>query len=212
MTGQPPTQTDSATEIQAKRLASVATLARPVQHDINNLLTVVFANLELLKRTAAAGGPQRQLDRIQEAAKRLEGSTRAILSLLRRPVGQTAALRMSDILRPIHPLLVLLLPTGGALRLDLPEQDPPVLVDRAAFEDALLAMAREAAEAMPRGGALSMALEEHGGGVALAIRHPEGMALPGLEALAALARDSGGSANLAPDGLRLTLPAAPAAG
>ena len=45
MTGQPPTQADSATEIQAKRLASVATLARPVQHDINNLLTVVFANL-----------------------------------------------------------------------------------------------------------------------------------------------------------------------
>ncbi|MBL6077854.1 hypothetical protein JMJ56_07550 [Belnapia sp. T18] len=212
MTGQPPTQTDSATEIQAKRLASVAHLARPVQHDINNLLTVVFANLELLKRTAAVGGPQRQLDRIQEAAKRLEGSTRAILSLLRRPVGQTAAFKMSDILRPIHPLLVLLLPTGGALRLDLPEEDPPVLVDRAAFEDALLAMAREAAETMPRGGALSMVLEKHGGSVALAIRHPEGMTLPGLEILAALARASGGTAELASDGLQLTLPVSAPAG
>ena len=212
MTGETPNQADSATEIQAKRLTSVATLARPVQHDINNLLTVVFANLELLKRTAAPGGPQRQLDRIQEAAKRLEGTTRAILSLLRRPVGQTAALRMSDILRAAQPLLTLLLPTGGAFQLELPEEDPPVLLDRAAFEDALLAMAQQATEAMPRGGALRMLLELRDGGVALAIQHPEGMALPGLDALAALARTSGGTAEMGPDGLRLTLPAAPAAG
>jgi signal transduction histidine kinase len=210
MTGQPPTPTDSATETQAKRLASVATLARPVQHDINNLLTVVFANLELLRRTAAAGGPQRQLDRIQEAAKRLEGSTRAILSLLRRPVGQTGAFRLSDILRAAQPLL-LLLPTGG-FRLELAEEDPPVLLDRAAFEDALLATAQQAAEAMPRGGVLHLLLERQEGGVALAIRHPEGMVPPGLDAMAALARTGGGRADATADGLRLTLPAAPAAG
>lgn len=212
MTGQPPTPADSATEIQAKRLASVATLARPVQHDINNLLTVVFANLELLKRTAAEGGPQRQLDRIQEAAKRLEGSTRAILSLLRRPVGQTAPLRMSGILGAVQPLLLLLLPTGGALQLDLAEEDPPVLVDRAAFEDALLAAAQQASGSMPRGGALRLVLERQGGSVALAVLHPEGMALPALEALANLARESGGTAEATADGLRLTLPAVPIAG
>ena len=38
------------------RLETIANLARPVQHDINNLLTVIFANLEMLKRTAAEGG------------------------------------------------------------------------------------------------------------------------------------------------------------
>jgi signal transduction histidine kinase len=212
MTGQHTTPADSATEIQAKRLASVATLARPVQHDINNLLTVVFANVELLKRTAAAGGPQRQLDRIQEAAKRLEGSTRAILSLLRRPVGHAAALRMSDLLGAAQPLLVLLLPTGGAFQLELAENDPPVLLDRAAFEDALLATAQQAAEAMPRGGALRLLLERRDGGVALAVHHPEGMVLPGLDGMAALARASGGTAEATADGLRFTLPAAPAAG
>ena len=54
----PPMDPDHATlGPKARRMTAVATLARPVQHDINNLLTVVFANLELLKRTAAAGGP-----------------------------------------------------------------------------------------------------------------------------------------------------------
>src|SRR5919199_5309851 len=82
-TGEPPGDAVPAPR-QAARLVALIGLARPVQHDINNLLTVVFANLEMLKRTAAAGGPQRQLDRIAEAAKRLERSTRAILSMIRR--------------------------------------------------------------------------------------------------------------------------------
>ena len=55
---------------QAARLQTMAGLARPVQHEINNLLTVIFANLEMLKRTAAEGGPKRQLDRVAEAARR----------------------------------------------------------------------------------------------------------------------------------------------
>jgi hypothetical protein len=87
-----------------------------------------------------------------------------------------------------------------------------VLVDRAAFEDALLAMAQQAAEAMPRGGALRLLLERQDAGVALTVHHPEGMVLPGLEILAALARASGGTAGTIPDGLRLTLPAVPTAG
>jgi hypothetical protein len=119
---------------------------------------------------------------------------------------------MSDLLGAAPPLLVLLLPTGGAFQLELAENDPPVLLDRAAFEDALLATAQQAAEAMPRGGALRLLLERRDGGVALAVHHPEGMVLPGLDGMAALARASGGTAEATADGLRFTLPAAPAAG
>ena len=57
---------------QAKRLTTLAGLARPVQHEINNLLTVIFANLEMLKRTAAEGAPQRQLDRGQRMVELLK--------------------------------------------------------------------------------------------------------------------------------------------
>lgn len=192
---------------QARRMATVATLARPVQHDINNLLTVVFANLELLKRTAAAGGPQRQLDRIQEAARRLDGSTRAILTLLRRPTGAAVQLRLSEAIATIQPLLALLLPGNGGLALELPEDDAPVRLDRAAFEDALLAIGQEAAEALPRGAGLKLAVVNGPGAVELTLTGPPGIALASLETLAGLARAAGGTAGPVADGLRITLPA-----
>src|SRR4051812_5606216 len=68
---------------QGKRSVAVAGLARTVQHDINTLLTVIFANLEMLKRSAAEGAPQRQLNRVEEAARRFEGTSRAILAFMR---------------------------------------------------------------------------------------------------------------------------------
>ena len=61
------------------------------------------------------GGPQRQLDRINEAARRLDGSTRALLTLLRRPTGVPGRVRLSEALSSLQPLLLLLLPSASAL-------------------------------------------------------------------------------------------------
>ena len=82
----------------AARLETMANLARPVQHEINNLLTVIFANLEMLKRTAAEGAPQRQLDRVNEAARRFEASCRGFLSLSRRPVPGVSVFALEEAL------------------------------------------------------------------------------------------------------------------
>src|SRR3954469_17217764 len=106
---------DQVVRRKAERSVAVAGLARTVQHDINNLLTVVFANLEMLKRTAAEGAPQRQLGRIEEAARRFEGTSRSILSLIRRPAGEIAEIRLSDALKALRPLLHMILPAPGAL-------------------------------------------------------------------------------------------------
>ena len=171
----------TASERQAKRLATLASMARPVQHELNNLLTVVFANVELLKRSAAEGAPQRQLDRIQQAAKRLETSTRSILTLSRRPVPEDVVAPPLDALRLLAPLLHLLLPAPGALRLELPEGEGwPVRLDRAGFEEAVLTLAREAAASMPRGTSLHLALAQEDAAVTLLVGWPEGA--PGFSA------------------------------
>ncbi len=196
---------------QARRMTAVATLARPVQHDINNLLTVIFANLELLKRKAAEGGPQRQLDRIQEATRRLDGSTRSLLTLLRRPTGDAAPVRLSVALTTLQPLLGLLLPSASGLSLTLAAEDPAVLLDRTALEDGLLSLAQEAAERMPRGAGLGLELAHGDGVVTLTIVTPAGLDLPALAVLAAVGQGSGGSAEHRADGIHLTLPALPAA-
>lgn len=196
---------------QARRMTAVATLARPVQHDINNLLTVVFANLELLKRSAAEGAPQRQLDRIQEATRRLDAGTRALLGLLRRPNAGATEFRLSEALAAVHPLLALLLPATGPLGLAVAGEEPLVRLDRAALEDALLTLAQEGAEQLPRGAGLTVALSTLAisagpDRVELAIDHTPGAELVALDGLAALVRAHDGSATTVPAGLRITLP------
>src|SRR3712207_2408385 len=137
---------------QAARLATMAGLARPVQHEINNLLTVIFANLEMLKRTAAEGGPQRQLDRVAEAARRFEASSRGFLSLSRRPVPGVSVFTLEEALVAVRPLLVVLMPTPAMLAVEPGAEGWPVRIDRALLDEALIALAREAGEALPRGG------------------------------------------------------------
>lgn len=198
---------------QAKRLATLAGLARPVQHEINNLLTVIFANLEMLKRTAAEGAPQRQLDRIAEAARRFEASTRSILSLSRRPVPGLGEVKLPEALAQLRALLLVLMPAPGLLMLELPEEGWPVLLDRAALDEALIALAREAAGVLPRGGCLALAAADRAGPpdlVELSVRWPAGVALPSLATLRGLAEAAGGRAEEGAEGatllLRLLLP------
>ena len=184
---------DAGFLLKAARMAALAGLARPVQHDINNLLTVVFANLEMLKRTAAEGGPQRQLDRIQEAARRFEGTSRAILSMLRLPAAGEVTIRLSEVIAAMQPLLHLLLPAPGALTLEIAAEDGSVRIDRAALEEALLALAEQAAETLPRGSGIRLAIAQRGSCAELAIVAPQGTSLPALATLTALAEASGGS-------------------
>ena len=185
----------AAARRQAARLATMAGLARPVQHEINNLLTVIFANLEMLKRTAAEGAPQRQLDRVAEAARRFEASSRGFLSLSRRPVPGVSVFALEEALVAVRPLLVVLMPTPGMLAVEPGAEGWPVRMDRALLDEALIALAREAGEALPRGGVLSLSASNRPGPpdmAELALRWPAEAALPATGPLRDIAKDAGG--------------------
>lgn len=204
---------------RAARLATMAGLARPVQHEINNLLTVIFANLEMLKRTAAEGGPQRQLDRVGEAARRFEASSRGFLSLSRRPVPGVSVFTLEEALVAVRPLLVVLMPTPTMMSVEPGTEGWPVRMDRALLDEALIVLAREAGEALPRGGVLSLACSNLPGPpemAQLALRWPADIELRAAGPLRDIVRDAGGRAEegAADDGasvLRLALPRSAAA-
>ena len=203
----------AAARRQAARLATMAGLAKPVQHEINNLLTVIFANLEMLKRTAAEGGPQRQLDRVAEAARRFEASSRGFLSLSRRPVPGVSVFTLEELLVAVRPLLVVLMPTPAMLAVEPGAEGWPVRMDRALLDEALIVLAREAGEALPRGGVLSLSSSNRPGPpdmAELAVRWPAELELLSAGPLRDIVRDAGGRVEEeAADGavlLRLGLP------
>lgn len=196
-----------ATRRRAARLADLAALARPVQHEINNLLTVIFANLDLLTRRVTDEAPLRQIGRVQEAARRFEATSRAILSLSRRPVPGLALVSPGTALAALEPLLSVLMPTPGTLSVSAAPGIPACRFDQALLDGALIGLARAAGAARS---ALALSLSAAAGEVMLEARSgaPDAAAAAALERLAA---EAGGRFTAESGLLRLVLPAAEAA-
>jgi signal transduction histidine kinase len=196
---------------KAQRLDTLAAVARPVQHDLNNLLTVVFANLDMLKRRLTEDAPQRQIARVQEAARRFEVSTRAMLSLCRRSVPGEIVATPAAAVAALQPLLALLLPAPGALVVEVAGDGLACRFDQALFDEALIGLARATAGR----GALRITVSHDGERTVVAIALPVAAAAAAPDMLEAL-RSLAAAGSLAEDAgaeeltLRLALPEAPA--
>ncbi len=196
----------------------LAALAPPVQHEVNNLLTVLFANLESLKRALPAEGlPQRQIERVALASRRLDAVVRAFTVMARRSLPDPDAVEPAAMLAAIEPLLRLVVGSRLALSIETAADLPPVRIDRTLFDLGLLELARDAAARLERGAKFGLVLEaaEEGRAVALAVTALP--PAPPAATLCALAETAGGRLERAeePGGgttLRAILPAARPAG
>jgi signal transduction histidine kinase len=169
---------------------SLRRAAPAVQHEVNNAMMVLASNLEMLGRAVPEGAPRRQLDRAQEAVRRLDATIRAFLDAARRESEEPDLASPIAALDQALPLLRVTL--GGRHGLDLeppgPEPLPVVRLDRARLDLALLRLVQHAAQAMPAGSRIA-AHGEHRAAtqeVALVLRLPPA-AEPAAEVAALLA-------------------------
>jgi signal transduction histidine kinase len=162
--------------------------APAVQHEVNNAMMVLAANLDLLSRSVGEGAPSRQLDRAVQASRRLEETIRGYLDVARRPVADPSVVSLIQVVRQALPLLRVALGARHGAELTAPERLTPIALDRSALELALLAVAQEAVGRMPNGTRLGVALRESETEVELELTLPEGVgavALAQLEACCA---------------------------
>lgn|GEM_PF-3502108 len=168
--------------------------APAVQHEVNNALMVLASNLELLGRSAAEGPPRRQLDRAQEAMRRLEVTVRSFLEAARREAEDPASASPAVAVAQALPLLRVVL--GTRFGFDLADAERakegwPVRLDRARLELALLTLVRDAAGRMAQGARITARVENRieAGEVSLALELPPG-AEPDGEATRLLAESA----------------------
>jgi signal transduction histidine kinase len=172
-------------DVAGQRLDRLRRAAPAVQHEVNNAMMVLAANLDLLSRTIAEGAPQRQLDRAVQASRRLEETIRGYLDAARRDVADPSLVSLVQVVRQSLPLLRVALGARHGAELTAPEKLTPVSLDRAALEVALLAVAQDAVGRMPNGTRLGIELREEAEEVELELTLPEGVgpvALAQLEA------------------------------
>jgi len=142
------------------RMEVVATTAGGVTHEFNNLLLAIRGNVGLLLMSECLDPSARtRLEQIETAAERATELTRRFQILARAAEGRPALIDFSDAAREAVDLAALVARRKVLFRIDTGPGPFPVLMDPALAVRTLLALCFNAAEAMPDGGMVSVALD-----------------------------------------------------
>lgn len=145
----------------AQRLEAVGQLTGGVAHDFNNLLTVISGNLQLLEDEEISG-----IDRMQiiQSALRAVGNgaalTRKLLAFARRQRLSPRSIAPQSWLTELTSLLKRTLGETIAIRTACDSALPNVFADAGELDAALVNLALNARDAMPRGGELAISVGE----------------------------------------------------
>jgi signal transduction histidine kinase len=140
----------------AQRLEAVGQLTAGIAHDFNNLLAVILGSLELLTTAADHERIQQLVARARRAGERAARLISSLLSFAGRQTLQIQTVNLNDLLRELFPLLEQ--SVGGSIRI-ASAFDPALQdcrTDPGQLETALLNLALNAKDAMPKGGTLSI--------------------------------------------------------
>jgi len=142
--------------VHSQRLEAVGQLAAGVAHDFNNLLTAISGYTELA-RVGTDGRAARYLDQVLEASQRAGELTAQLLAFSRKQLLAPKHIETRELVEGVLPILRPLLRERIDLQVELSPDSPAVFVDPARLENALLNLAANARDAMPDGGALTIA-------------------------------------------------------
>ena len=146
--------------MQAQKIETMGQLVGGVAHDFNNLLMAVIGNLDLLaKRIADDPRKTRLLEGAMEGARRGATLTQRLLAFARRQELQS---RPTDVVGLVEDMRSLISRSVGPMievKIVASRATPPVNIDPNQLEMALLNLAVNARDAMPTGGALTIALD-----------------------------------------------------
>lgn len=143
-----PIASQDAERLQAQKVQADGPATSSIAHELNNVLTVVMGNAE---RIALRATPEiRALaESVVNGGARAAQLTQQLLTSQRRQSAALLPLDPNVALDGMEPMLRRVVGDGTALRFALAARRP-VQVDRSQLESAILALAINAADAMPR--------------------------------------------------------------
>jgi PAS domain S-box-containing protein len=145
----------------AQRMDAVGQLTGGVAHDFNNLLTVISGNLQLLE-DELAGRPdlQETIDSALRAVDRGSDLIRRLLTFARRQPLQPRAVVPQPLLEELGAMLRRTLGEAIHVQIECAAEVPDLYVDPNELDTALVNLALNARDAMPRGGRLGVSARE----------------------------------------------------
>ena len=144
----------------AQRLESLGTLAAGVAHDFNNLLTVINGYSELLLAPKHGSGVTDAAQSIHHASERAAGLVRQLLAFSRQQHLSPRLVDLNQSVSGMHKMLRRLIPESIEIRMELEKEIGSVKADPGQLEQIILNLGVNARDAMPSGGALTIATYE----------------------------------------------------
>jgi PAS domain S-box-containing protein len=146
---------------QSQKMDAIGQLTGGVAHDFNNLLMAVLSSLALIrKRIPEDPKTQGLLDNAVRAARRGAELTQRMLAFARRQELKPGVVDVQELVHGMSGLLQTSLGPGVRIDKHFEEGLSPVMIDGNQLELALLNLAVNARDAMPRGGVLTIAARE----------------------------------------------------
>ncbi len=141
----------------AQRLDAVGQLTGGVAHDFNNLLTVISGNLQLLEaELPGRPGLQEIIDSALRAVDRGSYLTRRLLTFARRQPLQPRPVVPQPLMEELGAMLRRTLGESIVVQIDCAAGTPDLYADPNELDTALVNLALNARDAMPRGGRLGI--------------------------------------------------------
>jgi signal transduction histidine kinase/CheY-like chemotaxis protein len=145
---------------EAQKLETLGQLTGGVAHDFNNLLTPVIGNLDLLRRRLPSNdSSQRLIDAGLQAASRAATLVQRLLAFARRQDLRVRSVNVATLLIGMKDLIHRSIDPAIEVRIGHSPDLPPARTDPNQLELAILNLAINARDAMPRGGKLTIEAE-----------------------------------------------------
>ncbi len=142
---------------KAQRMQEIGNLAGGIAHDFNNVLTVITNSVDFLLMNHRSGDPAFQdLLLIKQSVNRAASLVRQLLAYSRRQTMRPKLLNLTDVVADMHLLLQRL--AGDVVRLERHHARDlwPVMADIGQFEQVLNNLVKNAGDAMPEGGTVTV--------------------------------------------------------
>jgi signal transduction histidine kinase/CheY-like chemotaxis protein len=145
---------------RAQRLEAMGTLAGGIAHDFNNILGAILGFGEMAVRHSKKGSRLRNsVDTIMAAGERGRALVDRILAFSRSGVAERVPVHVEAVVREALDQLDANLPDGVTVSRRLQAGRAAILGDATQVHQVVMNLAKNAAQAMPEGGALRVALD-----------------------------------------------------
>jgi PAS domain S-box-containing protein len=145
---------------QSQKLEAIGQLAGGIAHDFNNILTIILGHASLLTLSKLEPKAMISAKQIKQAAERAAGLTRQLLTFGRKHIFNTRPVDLNQAVGKTSDMLSRLLGEDITLTIN-PARHPAIVeADTGMLEQILLNLSVNSRDAMPRGGQLTISIDE----------------------------------------------------